>query len=163
MKAPFPSPVATSQPPQLCRTRRCSFCAATLKFPLRRPQWAEARRTFRPNFARRKVRLTSQQGVSRNWGSGGKMTVSTAAGLVLTGIVPRRRFGYFAAAGKVTSVLLKRKRRFFPHSKLKMWKEFCINKPRCKFPHTGRQGRTVHCRSPPRWAARRPARHPSGQ
>ena len=161
MEVPFPSPVVTSQPPQLCRTRRCSFRAAALKFPLRRPQWAGARRTLRPDFARRKVRLTSQEGVSRNRGSGGKMTVSTAAGLVLTGIGPRRRFGYFAAAGKVTSVLLKRGRRFFPHSSLKMWKE--INKPRCKSPHTGRQGRTVHCRSLPRWAARRPARRPSGQ
>ncbi len=43
-----------------------------------------------------------QESVPRNRGTGGKGTVSARCAKALTGAVPRRRFGYFAAAGKVT-------------------------------------------------------------
>ena len=39
---------------------------------------------------------------SRKRGTGGKVTVSARCAKALTGAVPRRRFGYFAAVGKVT-------------------------------------------------------------
>ena len=40
--------------------------------------------------------------LSRNRGTGGKVTMSARCAKALIGAVPRRRFGYFAAAGKVT-------------------------------------------------------------
>ncbi len=38
-------------------------------------------------------------------GTGGKVTMSARCAKALIGAVPRRRFGYFAAVGKVTSSL----------------------------------------------------------
>ena len=49
----------------------------------------------------------------RKRGTGGKVTMSARCAKGLIGAVPRRRFGYFAAAGKVTPVPIKTKT--YPH------------------------------------------------
>ena len=160
MEVPVPSPMVTSQPPQLCRTRRCLFRAAALKFPLRRPQWAGARRTVRPDFARRKVRLTSQEGVPRSWGSGAATPMNTRLWRGVHRRSPPAAFWLLCRRGQSNIRSLKGKNDFIHIPAYKCGK---INKPRCKSPRTDPLGRSVHCRSPPRWAARRPAPRPSGQ
>jgi hypothetical protein len=51
------------------------------------------------------------------------MTVSTAAGLVLTGIGPRGLFSFFLDKQKEATIS-QSVAKTFPHSKLKMWKKF---------------------------------------
>ena len=88
--------------PRLCQGRRCPYNADTPKFLVRRPQWAVARKTVRPGFARRMNIPSPQEGVPRNRGSGAATPMSARSAQALIEGAPRRRFGYFAAAGKVT-------------------------------------------------------------
>ena len=74
--------------PRLCQTRRCHFNPAFPKFLLFRPQRAEARRTQGLVLGRRKVAEISLDGVSRNGGPGGGLTMSASKGAALIGRTP---------------------------------------------------------------------------
>ena len=95
---------AADQLPRFCRIRRCPYSADTPKFLLRRPQWAEARRMQDLMFGAAGHKCPSSRRASPAIGGLGAMTVSTAAGKVLTGSGPQRFFGYFLIVQKVTSV-----------------------------------------------------------
>ena len=69
-------------------------------FDGKRPLWAENRKMHGQNLGRRKGEQT-KVARSRKQGPGDKPPRSTAAGNVLLEGDPRRRFAYFAAAGKV--------------------------------------------------------------
>ena len=66
------------------------------------PSGPAARRGCHSDFARRTQLPRKQEGVPRKWGSGGKPPMSTRCAKVLIEGGPQRRFGYFAAVGKVT-------------------------------------------------------------
>ena len=69
-------------------------------FDGKRPLWAENRTETGLEFARRKAEQ-AKVARPRKQGPGDKPPRSTAAGNVLLEGDPRRRFAYFAAAGKV--------------------------------------------------------------
>ena len=77
-----------SRLPRLCQTRRCHFNPASPKFLLFRPQRAEARRAQGLVLGRRKVAEISLDGVSRNGGPGGGLTMSASKGAALIGRTP---------------------------------------------------------------------------
>ena len=77
-----------SRLPRLCQTRRCHFNPASPKFLLFRPQRAEARRAQGLVLGRRKVAEISLDGVSRNGGPGGGLTMSASEGAALIGRTP---------------------------------------------------------------------------
>ena len=70
------------------------------------PSGPESEPASHSGFARRTQLPKPQEGVPRNKGTGEKVTMSAGCAQALIGAVPRRRFGYFAAAGKVTSPLI---------------------------------------------------------
>ena len=92
-----------AQLPRFCLSRRCPYNAGAFKFLLCRPQWAEARRTQGLVFgaAGRKYQILRRASFVSG-GPGGKMTVSARSAKALTGIGPRRIFGYFLCEQKVT-------------------------------------------------------------
>ena len=99
---------ATARLPRFCQGRRCPYNADTPKFLVRRPQWAVARKTVRPGFARRMNIPSPQEGVPRNRGLGGKPPMSAASGIALIEGDPQRIFGYFLCEQKVTPALPRR-------------------------------------------------------
>ena len=99
-RVPEYGPTATAFLHQAVPFQRCFF-----KFQICRPQWAEARRMQDLVFgaAGRKCQIL-RRASPRNRGLGA-MTVSTAAGKVLTGSGPQRFFGSFLIVQKGTSSL----------------------------------------------------------
>ena len=94
----------TAQLPRLCQRRRCSSSAISTKFYTGRglcPRGKKDQTVLSLPAGRLSPR--NQEGVPRNWGTGGKVTMSARSAQALIGAVPRRFFRPFLIAQKGTS------------------------------------------------------------
>ena len=101
---------ATAQPPQFYRTRRYSFSAECCQFQPGQAPVGRGKEEARSCFRSRRTQVSIfQEGVPRKWGPG-KGDYERPLRVGAHRSRPRRRFGYFAAVGKVTFSPWKAKR-----------------------------------------------------